>query len=471
MPLDLDVLPDVFEAKTWAEIVARAGSSTYPQWAKQAARCGYCANPIRLVGRVLADDQVVYDTSREPDGVLLKRCGNRRAFVCPSCSFEYAGDMWQLLYAGLAGGRKGLPESIPEHPMVFVTLTAPSFGRVHSLRERNGQAQRCRPRRGHPLCPHGRPMWCMSIHHPNDPDVGQALCPDCYDYTGAVLFNWRAPEMWRRFTINVRRCLAVRLEVRDAQLGDVVRISFAKVAEFQRRGIVHFHAIIRLDAPGDTWQPPPIYVSTDVLQEAVSDAIERTRLVEEATEGEAVALRWGSENDIQPIRNRLDLAEGQLTPEKVAAYIAKYTIKGAEDFGVGNRPLDGPEARRRGLPEHVVRMIDTADQLAAVQGFERLARWTHMLGFRGHFATKSRRFSITLGSIRRARADYRRRQDLERRGLVRELGDDQGDEDTTLLVGEWRFVGIGYTTNGDAALAAASASYAREWREVMGRTR
>jgi len=311
----------------------------------------------------------------------------------------------------------------------------------------------------------------MTTHNPTHPDVGQAFCSDCYDYPGAVLFNWCAPEMWRRFTINVRRSLASLLELRDAELGELVRISFAKVAEFQRRGIVHFHAIIRLDAPGDSWQPPRAQISTELLEEAVKAAIDRTRLVVEAGDNEAIALRWGAENDVQPIRNGPDLAEGQLTAEKVAAYIAKYTIKGAEDFGVGNRPLDGNEARRRGLPAHVVRMIETADQLAAVEGFERMARWTHMLGFRGHFATKSRRFSVTLGSLRRARADYRRRQDLERRGIVREIGDDQGDEDTTLLVGEWRFVGVGYTTNGDAALAAASASYAREWREAMGSKR
>ena len=33
-----------------------------------------------------------------------------------------------------------------------------------------------------------------------------------------------------------------------------------------------------------------------------------------------------------------------------------------------------------------------------------------MLGYRGHFATKSRRYSTTLRALRAARADYRRRQ-------------------------------------------------------------
>lgn len=34
----------------------------------------------------------------------------------------------------------------------------------------------------------------------------------------------------------------------------------------------------------------------------------------------------------------------------------------------------------------------------------RLRAWAHMLGFRGHFSTKSRRYSTTLGALRDARA-------------------------------------------------------------------
>ena len=37
-------------------------------------------------------------------------------------------DTWQLVTAGVCGGRHGMPESIAAHPAVFVTLTAPSFG-------------------------------------------------------------------------------------------------------------------------------------------------------------------------------------------------------------------------------------------------------------------------------------------------------------------------------------------------------
>jgi hypothetical protein len=75
--------------------------------------------------------RTVYSTEPEPDRTLLKRCGNRREAVCPSCAEEYRGDAYQLVAAGLRGG-KGVPESVAGHPMVFVTLTAPSFGPVHS---------------------------------------------------------------------------------------------------------------------------------------------------------------------------------------------------------------------------------------------------------------------------------------------------------------------------------------------------
>jgi hypothetical protein len=85
-----------------------------------------------------------------------------------------------------------------------------------------------------------------------------------------------------------------------------------------------------------------------------------------------------------------------------------------------------------------------------------------MLGFRGHFATKSRRYSTTLGAIRRERADYRRRQLAD----ARPIGLEDQDDDTTLVVARWQFAGLGYLTAGDAELALSSAARARERREA-----
>jgi hypothetical protein len=90
-------------------------------------------------------------------------------------------------------------------------------------------------------------------------------------------------------------------------------------------------------------------------------------------------------------------------------------------------------------------------------------RWVDMLGFRGHLATKSRRYSVTLGRLRQARRDYTRRAHLPARDIAAEWADrDQDLEDTTLVIGSWRFAGMGWLTLGDAALAAASAARARD---------
>ena len=85
--------------------------------------------------------------------------------------------------------------------------------------------------------------------------MGQPLCEDCYDYTGHVLFAWHAPELWRRFTITLRRLLDSHLRAIGEPVKSV-RLNYVKVAELQRRAIPHFHAVIRLDAPPVPGEPP-----------------------------------------------------------------------------------------------------------------------------------------------------------------------------------------------------------------------
>jgi hypothetical protein len=94
--------------------------------------------------------------------------------------------------------------------------------------------------------------------------------------------------------------------------------------------------------------------------------------------------------------------------------------------------------------------------------YARLRRWAHMLGFGGHFSTKSRRYSVTLRALRRARVDWRRTH-------RRPLSVGQPVEQTTLLVGELAFAGIGWHSTGDALLAAAAKArdHARALRDHL----
>jgi uncharacterized Zn-finger protein len=91
--------------------------------------------PVLLSGRRLLVDastgRIVdhLDTADtgHPVGV---RCRNRRGAVCPACSALYRLDAFHVFAAGLRGG-KDTPALVADHPRLFVTLTAPSFGRVH----------------------------------------------------------------------------------------------------------------------------------------------------------------------------------------------------------------------------------------------------------------------------------------------------------------------------------------------------
>ena len=134
-----------------------------------------------------------------------------RASPCPPCAETYRADTYQLIRAGLTGG-KSIPATVAQHPCVFTTLTAPSFGPDHTCRERDSTELACHPRRNSRACPHGVRISCTQKHARDDDQLGEPLCPDCYDYTRSVLFNACAPELWRRFTITLRRTLRVHYQ-------------------------------------------------------------------------------------------------------------------------------------------------------------------------------------------------------------------------------------------------------------------
>jgi hypothetical protein len=108
-------------------------------------------------------------------------------------------------------------------------------------------------------------------------------------------------------------------------------------------------------------------------------------------------------------------------------------------------------------------MITAAWRLGSRQetGEPRFRQWAHMLGYGGHFLTKSRRYSVTLGALRVARTQHRRSQ----RHPGGEL-DPWGrplDETTVLILSTWTYAGTGYTAlSSGAELALASAVRARE---------
>jgi hypothetical protein len=174
-----------------AGLIARAQDPKIERWLEQVKRTGRAG-----IASGSAASSSVASGSSTPRATNPTRahCPLRQpqGGGCPSCAYEYVRDMWQLVYAGSAGGRKGVPESVAEHPQVFATLTAPSFGPVHNRPD------------------DGRPCRCGRYHPEDDPQLGGPIDPSTYDYEGAVLWNWHAPGLWNRFVVEVVRAIAAR---------------------------------------------------------------------------------------------------------------------------------------------------------------------------------------------------------------------------------------------------------------------
>ena len=231
-----------------------------------------------------------------------------------------------------------------------------------------------------PALPARRPPVLRQRHGRDDPLLGEPLCPDCYDYTGTVLFNACAPELWRRFTITLRRALARQAGITAKALAAQIRVSYAKVAEYQRRGVVHFHAIIRLDGPAGPATAPPAWATLDLLTAAIAQAARAVRIDTPAAAGlPARTLAWGTRarHPAHHHDRRTDRHQCRLLRRQVRHQGRRMHRHPRPPHHPG-RPLAALPVR-----EHARRLIAECLRLGKLPELEdlRLAAWAHMLGF------------------------------------------------------------------------------------------
>ena len=417
------------------QVIRRAGSSTYEAWWSRVGSAGFCSSPIHLV-------------ASDGKNSILVRCKNRRAAVCPSCSDLYAGDTWQLVHAGLNGGHD-VPATVADHPAVFCTITAPGFGAVHTA-AKDGSRSVCRGG-STGTCGHGLAKRCKRSHALSDPLLGQPICADCCDYITQVLFTWHAPELWARFTITLRRL--IRRESDHRGIGRAC-VSFVKIVEMQRRGVPHFHCVVRLDdddrtsPPGSL--PPRCDIDAQRLADLVRSAVGLAHLEVAGAGGELITLRFGSQVDTQP----LDASEDTAAPgsaRRVAGYLAKYVTKSVSDFGIASGRLAPHLIDDLDVTEHIKRLLRAVAQLAEHTNRPEMALWLHTLGYRGHVSSKSRSYSTTMGALRATRAEFQRIHAADA-------------HDTLTTETAWEFSKSGHATRGDRFLATSKAIQDREAR-------
>lgn len=166
---------------------------------------GICLHPVRL-----------------SDGTR-RRCWSRNPKVCPGCARIYKQQQFLIMSNGFqteADFEKG-NEIFAEGNFFFLTFTAPSFGKVHT-----GNKE------GTLVCS------CGKLHEPKDTILGAAIDPKFYDYKGQVLWNHASGNLWRTTQHEIMT------KIPGAEL--------AVVREWQKRGVIHFHAIIRVPEKFDS---------------------------------------------------------------------------------------------------------------------------------------------------------------------------------------------------------------------------
>ena len=209
-----------------------------------------------------------------------------------------------------------------------------------------------------------------------------------------MLFNAGVSELWRRTTIYAVRALGTLLELSSRQASRQLRLSYVKVVEFQKRGSVHLHALVRADRREDEHSSgstrrhrsgPPGHGPADGGPQGQCSG---------ARNHHGARHVWGTQIDT------VVMAEAEDGRARAAADPAKYATKGTDEFGLLDHRLPSGICRDSRLPEPPCK----------------------------------------------SRID----------GLVARESNDQTEEPVTeeiVTTSEWTFEGSGYVTAGDACLA------------------
>ncbi len=320
-----------------------------------------------------------------------KPCGTRLVEKCAHCSNIYRRDAISVFQSGLKGANASTI------PFTFITLTAPgadAFGPTHQRIVLTGKGGRTKARR----------CRCHQLHGENDSVIGTPLDPATYRYDLAADFNGHAS-----------RLLAVTMQ----RLGRVVgrRLVYARVAEFQTRGLIHFHIIVKG------------IVSEHDVQTVIRGGPDLRRVEENKSRGPGTGLRrrnvnvrparsgvwtWGPQVDVQPV-----LPGGKFG---IGAYLMKllgYAVKGTDTSA------NGPRDHRCRMQNAALRKCKCDKRMDCARGTrlkpdgrtfydsepsQKLCR-RHQLafngwGFRGHVFAFSRRWGATFKEVRDRRTQY-----------------------------------------------------------------
>lgn len=214
-------------------------------------------------------------------GVFV-RCGSRVRSACESCAELYRGDWAAIARSGIFDG------PVDQFSFYMVTLTAPSFGRVHRVprSDDDEKPKRCR---------------CGVVHTVEDAALrGAPLDPERYDYLGQVAWNRDSGLLWDR----------TRRRLRDRWAS----VEFFIVREWQDRGVLHTHALVRI---ARSEAPLP-----EQLEVAARTAVAFSKI-------DGAVVEWGEQSRCDRLRVSTEAARTVWYMSKALNYVLKDVAREA----------------------------------------------------------------------------------------------------------------------------------------------
>jgi hypothetical protein len=334
-----------------------------------------CSNPIHLWVQRLDTATGELGERRE----IVKACGTRRERICPSCSLVYQRDAFSVVRSGITSADGS------QVPLTFLTLTAPgskAFGKTHSRRTKWSKKKR---EWSHYGCECGK--W----HNEGDEILGQPIDPESYDYEGAAAWNAASSRL---FTITLQRLarMVYGVDEKGKALG---KLDYIRVAEFQRRGLIHYHCLVRAD------------IDVRDFHALVRGGTRRDgQVVERVKHGEFV---WGEQCDLKSVRPGAKFGVGAYLV-KLVRYAIKSTADEPDNGGWMGYKMRRVAPKTCGCGTHWERPCDAAKGLPFDTKHREVCR-RHRLsengfGYRGHILTKSKAWGLTFRELRERREQF-----------------------------------------------------------------
>ena len=375
---------------------------------------------------------------------------------------------------------------------MFATLTAPGFGPVHTTR--TGQRGRCCP-----ADPAATPTNAAARTAATSPapatsprttrGSARPMCPDCYDYTGHVLFNALAPELWRRFTIYLPRQLA-RLA------GITQRSCAARSGSGSSRSPNTSTAASSTTTPSSGWTPrvtatsrrPPGY--TALLNQAIRQAAPPSPATSPLTDTATVAGERPIACGAVPVIDRISATQfGTQSDTRPSARLSRLARHRKGALAAGGRELHRQirhqDHRRSGasrpagpLPHRHRRpglrpALQAAHlhRLGTGQATRPPPSWPQQVDPHARLpGPLPDQIPPLLGHLHRAAPGPHSTTagSSAIRAATKTPGAATSDDRTVLLVSHLEYAGTGHATTAERALALAAAARARE-HESVGR--